>query len=129
MSDLLDTVIEAHGGLERWGQLDSVSARLIQGGAMWGIKGQQGVLDDVFVRASLHQERESHHPFGLSSAARSSSPMAPTESPRHRLTCATLCSSAATSSSGPVAAWAKCQAATCLPTWPRSWPTPRSPGA
>ena len=27
MSDLLDTVIEAHGGLERWGQLDSVSAR------------------------------------------------------------------------------------------------------
>jgi hypothetical protein len=64
MSDLLDTVIEAHGGLERWGQLDSVSARLIQGGAMWGIKGQQGVLDDVFVRASLHQERESHHPFG-----------------------------------------------------------------
>ena len=64
MNDLLDTVIEAHGGLERWGQLDSVSARLIQGGAMWGIKGQQGVLDDVFVRASLHQERESHHPFG-----------------------------------------------------------------
>jgi hypothetical protein len=64
MSDLLDTVIEAHGGLERWGQLDSVSARLVQGGAMWGIKGQPGVLDDVFVRASLHQERESHHPFG-----------------------------------------------------------------
>ena len=64
MSDLLDTVIEAHGGLERWSQLDSVSARLLQGGAMWGIKGQPGVLDDVFVRASLHQERESHHPFG-----------------------------------------------------------------
>ena len=64
MSELLDTVIEAHGGLERWGQLDSVSARLVQGGAMWGIKGQQGVLNDVFVRASLHQERESHHPFG-----------------------------------------------------------------
>ena len=64
MSDLLDMVIEAHGGLERWSQLDSVSARLVQGGAMWGIKGQAGVLDDVFVRASLHQERESHHPFG-----------------------------------------------------------------
>ena len=26
-SDLLDTGIEAHGGLERWRQLDSVSAR------------------------------------------------------------------------------------------------------
>jgi hypothetical protein len=66
MSDLLDTVIEAHGGLERWSQLDAVSARLLQGGALWALKGQQGVLDDVFVRASLHEERESHHPFGAS---------------------------------------------------------------
>jgi hypothetical protein len=64
MSNLLETVIEAHGGLERWGELDAVSARLVQGGALWALKGQQGVLDDVFVRASLHQERESHHPFG-----------------------------------------------------------------
>jgi hypothetical protein len=64
MSDLLETVIKAHGGLERWSQLDAVSARLIQGGALWGLKGQQGVLDEVFVRAALHQERASHHPFG-----------------------------------------------------------------
>jgi hypothetical protein len=64
MTDLLDTVIEAHGGLQRWNQLDAVSARLVQGGALWGLKGQPGVLDDIFVRASLHQERESHHPFG-----------------------------------------------------------------
>jgi hypothetical protein len=64
MSDLLETVIEAHGGLERWTQLDAVSVRLVQGGALWGLKGQPGVLDEVFVRASLHQERESHHPFG-----------------------------------------------------------------
>jgi hypothetical protein len=64
MSDLLDTVIGAHGGLERWNELDAVSARLLQGGALWGLKGQQGVLDDVFVRANLHKERESHHPFG-----------------------------------------------------------------
>jgi hypothetical protein len=64
MSDLLETVIEAHGGLERWNQLDAVSARLIQGGALWALKGQPGVLDDVFVRAGLHEERASHHPFG-----------------------------------------------------------------
>lgn len=32
MSDLLGTAIEAHGGLERWNQLESVSAHLIQGG-------------------------------------------------------------------------------------------------
>jgi hypothetical protein len=64
MNDLLGTVIDAHGGLERFNQLDAVSARLIQSGAEWGLKGQEGVLDDVYARASLHQERESHHPFG-----------------------------------------------------------------
>jgi hypothetical protein len=57
-------VIEAHGGLERWNQLNNVSARLIQGGALWALKGQAGVLDDVVVTASLHEERVSHRPFG-----------------------------------------------------------------
>lgn len=66
MADLLETVIEAHGGLTRWNQLKTVSARLVQGGALWGVKGQQDVLDDVFVTASLHEERVSHHPFGAS---------------------------------------------------------------
>lgn len=64
MNDLLETAIGAHGGLERWNELDSVSARLIQGGALWALKGQAGVLDDVVVTASLHQERVSHRPFG-----------------------------------------------------------------
>jgi hypothetical protein len=64
MSDLLETVLEAHGGLERWNQLDQVSARLIQGGVLWAVKGQAGVLDDVVVTASLHEERVSHRPFG-----------------------------------------------------------------
>ena len=64
MSDLLDTVIEAHGGLERWNQLNTVSARLIQDGVLWPLKGQAGVLDDVVVTASLHEERASHRPFG-----------------------------------------------------------------
>ena len=30
MSNPLDTVIEAHGGLERWSRLDAVSARLVK---------------------------------------------------------------------------------------------------
>ena len=64
MSDLLDTAIEAHGGLKRWNQLQTVSAHLTQGGALWALKGQPGVLDDVSVTASLHEERASHRPFG-----------------------------------------------------------------
>jgi hypothetical protein len=61
---LLESVLEAHGGLERWNRLDNVSARLIQGGALWALKGQAGVLDDVVVTAGLHEERVSHRPFG-----------------------------------------------------------------
>ena len=64
MTNLVETVIEAHGGLTRWKQLDAVSVHGVNGGALWALKGQPGVLDDVFVRANLHQERESHHPFG-----------------------------------------------------------------
>lgn len=64
MTDLLDYVVEAHGGRKRWNELDAVSAHLIQGGVTWELKGQQGVLDDVYVTASLHEERVSHHPFG-----------------------------------------------------------------
>ena len=64
MSDLLDKVIEAHGGLDRWSELNEISAHLVQGGALWGLKGQAGVLDDVTVTVALHEERASHHPFG-----------------------------------------------------------------
>ncbi len=63
MDDLLEAVIDAHGGLKRWNQLNGVSARLIQGGALWALKGQPRVLDDVVVTARLHQERASHRPF------------------------------------------------------------------
>jgi hypothetical protein len=64
MTDLLETVIEAHGGLDRWRELDAISARLVHGGALWKVKGQQGLLDGVFIRACLHQQWVSHHPFG-----------------------------------------------------------------
>ena len=74
MNDLLETVTDAHGGLERWNQLDSVSARLIQGGALWALKGQAGVLDDVVVTASLHEERASHRPFGAADRQSSFTP-------------------------------------------------------
>jgi hypothetical protein len=64
MSDLLETAVNAHGGIERWNQLASVSAHLTQGGAFWGAHGQDGLLSDVVVTANLHEERVSHHPFG-----------------------------------------------------------------
>jgi hypothetical protein len=64
MNDLLASTIKAHGGLERWNQLRTASARLIQDGALWALKGQDGVLNGSVVTASLHDERVSHRPFG-----------------------------------------------------------------
>jgi hypothetical protein len=63
-TDLLDGALDAAGGLERWRQHSFLSAHLSQGGGLWAMKGQGGVLDDVRVDVALHQEWVSHHPFG-----------------------------------------------------------------
>ena len=36
----------------------------LQGGVLWKLKGQEGVLDDVHVTVDLRQEWASHRPFG-----------------------------------------------------------------
>ncbi|HEX6523555.1 MAG TPA: hypothetical protein VF070_26680 [Streptosporangiaceae bacterium] len=69
MTELLDYVVEAHGGLKRWNGLETISAHLAQSGVTWELVGHKGMLDDVSVTASLHEERASHYPFGA--AARS----------------------------------------------------------
>jgi hypothetical protein len=54
--------IDAHGGLGRWRQFEHASARLRNGGVLWALKGQQGVIDDVRVRVALRREWASHAP-------------------------------------------------------------------
>jgi len=65
MTDLLDRAVEAHGGLGRFNQVQTVSAYLVMGGALWGLKGQAGVLSQVRVTVDLHQEHASFAPFKL----------------------------------------------------------------
>ena len=60
---LAELAIEAHGGLDRWRRFKTVSARLLNGGALWPLKHQGGVLDDVRVRVDLCEEWASHWPF------------------------------------------------------------------
>lgn len=60
----LDSAFEAAGGLERWREHSFLSAHLSQGGGLWAMKGQAGVLDDVRIDVALHQEWVAHHPFG-----------------------------------------------------------------
>jgi hypothetical protein len=64
--DLAQFAIEAHGGLERWNRFTTLSAHLIQGGALWAVKGKAGVLDEVTVKVDLRNEKASHWPFGSS---------------------------------------------------------------
>jgi hypothetical protein len=61
--DLVQLTIDAHGGFERWRRFEHVSAHLRNGGVLWALKHQQGVLDDVNVRVALRREWVSHSPF------------------------------------------------------------------
>ena len=63
MNSLVQLTIDAHGGFERWRRFENVSAHLRNGGVLWALKQQQGVLDDVDVRVALHREWASHSPF------------------------------------------------------------------
>jgi hypothetical protein len=64
MNSLLQRTLDAHGGLERWRRFEHVSAHLRNGGVLWALKQQQGVIDDVKVRVALRREWASHSPFG-----------------------------------------------------------------
>jgi hypothetical protein len=64
MSDLATLAMDAHGGLDRWRKLKTVSARLLQDGVLWKLKGQDGVLHDVRLTVDLRTEWASHAPFG-----------------------------------------------------------------
>ena|ERR1700733_9382375 len=64
MNSLAQLAIDAHGGLGRWKQFETVSADLVQGGVLWQIKGKAGVLDKTNVTVGLRREWASHAPFG-----------------------------------------------------------------
>lgn len=64
MTQLKDFAIRAHGGLDRWRQFDQVSADLLQGGALWSLKGLPDTLTRTAVTVGLKEQWASHAPFG-----------------------------------------------------------------
>jgi hypothetical protein len=64
MNALLEEILDAHGGTNRWHQFHSLEAHLIQGGALWALKGHASRLDDTRVTVDLTRQAASHHPFG-----------------------------------------------------------------
>ncbi|GAB7547810.1 hypothetical protein [Cupriavidus sp. 8B] len=64
MSSLLNEVLEAHGGIDRWKSFSEVTATIVTGGSLWAMK---GLVQDPAPRTmtvSLHEERASVMPFG-----------------------------------------------------------------
>jgi hypothetical protein len=63
MNELLELAIKAHGGMNRWNQLKTGSAHLVNGGVLWEIKGQRAFIHDSRVTVELHRQKASHAPF------------------------------------------------------------------
>jgi hypothetical protein len=57
MPGLLDFAVEAHGGLARWNNVSSVKIDASITGAIWYVKGQPDVLQDIVMVADTQQER------------------------------------------------------------------------
>jgi hypothetical protein len=64
VSPLLHEVLSAHGGLERWRQVQTVRATIVTGGLLWGMKGLVQDPDPREMTISAHTQRASLHPFG-----------------------------------------------------------------
>jgi hypothetical protein len=63
MSNLLDFALEAHGGLKRWNEFETLRADLSIGGAIWDLKQQPGLLTDKTFTIKTHEEHLSITPF------------------------------------------------------------------
>jgi hypothetical protein len=63
MSDLRDTVIEAHGGLARWKRFRTIEGDMSITGLLWERKGWPDALKNVQVTADIGAQRLSYFPF------------------------------------------------------------------
>jgi hypothetical protein len=63
MSDLLDDVVAAHGGMKRWREVRTVSTGLRSWGLTWSLKGQPTLLADGRAEAETARQALQLHPF------------------------------------------------------------------
>ena len=57
MNDLLQTAVTAHGGLERWHDLNTIKVAASITGAIWFVKSQGDYLKNVVMTADTKQEK------------------------------------------------------------------------
>jgi hypothetical protein len=56
MKDLLASAVAAHGGLDRWNQIRSITVDASITGAVWEMKGQGGALKDVLFEVDTKKQ-------------------------------------------------------------------------
>ena len=64
MTRLLDAVLAAHGGLDRWRRFGTVEATIVSGGKLWELKGQPQDPTPRRMTVALQREWASVQPFG-----------------------------------------------------------------
>jgi len=57
--ELLDLVLSAHGGMIKWNQFNTVKAHLSMGGITWGVKGHEGVMNDLYFTGNMQTLKDS----------------------------------------------------------------------
>jgi len=61
---VIDHAVKAHGGLDRWRAVTSLSAPVSIGGSLWADKGHDGVLADAAVFIDPHRQHVEFSGFG-----------------------------------------------------------------
>jgi hypothetical protein len=62
MNELLKLAIDAQGGLDQWRKFNLFTARFINEGKLWIMKGHGGTIDEVGVKVNLLEQKTSHIP-------------------------------------------------------------------
>ncbi|MFA6085546.1 hypothetical protein [Mucilaginibacter sp.] len=62
MNELLKLAIDAQGGLNQWRKFNLFTARFINSGELWTMKGHGGTIDEVGVKVNLLEQKTSHIP-------------------------------------------------------------------
>lgn len=68
MNDLLEFVVDGHGGLDRWHAATTLSATVRLSGPFWPFKQRPDVVGTTHVTANVHRQRVTLAPFGPGTA-------------------------------------------------------------
>jgi hypothetical protein len=60
---LLDEVLGAYGGVDRWRQAETLAIHQIVGGVLWPLKGVDGILEDSAVEIAVQDQQTWHRPL------------------------------------------------------------------